>query len=234
MTEDILQKPLHEVFDGNVNNPGIPEMLELIGRLTPKVNAVTDQVNALIRHVEQHLTKVGAGVYSCIEIGDIGTYSYSFEPHSKTDKMEPEDRKDAEVTKAARLSHERNEGNFRIVLTETVTWYDDESDECFEVILERPLSECPREKKLYAVHFLPELLFKIAQDLREMSDRAERLLADENLVRSFGVIAGTPSLKSRAGKHAQYENEMEIIREGTERLMKQSPSLKTESPADRK
>jgi S-adenosylmethionine/arginine decarboxylase-like enzyme len=169
--------------------PDTDEMLAEIERITPAVHAAVDKINAAIRKVEQKLEKAGAGVHVVmsmdglwVSVGDI--HDYPFEPHKIVDefhdgaKGEDKDRLDS-FYKSAYLSYERHNGTYRIMVTEVATFEDpddeDNLDGSTERIFHKPLAESPRDKKMYMVAFLPDLVYMIGFELAGLASAAESL-----------------------------------------------------------
>lgn len=199
MTEDILRKPLREVFQGEDEDPSVAEMLALIARMTPKVNAATDRVNGLIRAVEQSLAHAQAGVICWARIDTNCGFpfgSYVMEPlPPEIAELDPEDWEPHGAWTEVWLAYERGgrDGGFRIMLIELAGWIDQEGEEHEQTLLRKPLMDCGREKKLYAVHFLSELLFEIARRLKGMAEAADALMSDPKFIEATANVTAAAS-----------------------------------------
>jgi phytoene dehydrogenase-like protein len=174
------------------------QTLEAIAKVAPKVNTAVEKINALIRGVEQSLTRFGAHLEAAAEV-DPGTHFdtgfYVFEPHPPTDAMTADELEAADVVQDLYLCYHRVASGFSIFLRERVQWTDptDRREPRRDVTYERMLLEAPRDKKLYAVHFLPALLADIARRLQRMAEATDKLIGSGPLgeaLDSFAPAAG--------------------------------------------
>ena len=118
---------------------------------TKRLNAITDNANALVRDVEEFLNKeCSVGVYASVIVS-----STTHEEH--------------DVTFYTSLSYARVNGKYRIAIE---NGRDDDPEPAI-----RAWAECTRDEKLEALAKLPWLILEIAKIMQAATARAEETVS---------------------------------------------------------
>ena len=147
------------------------ESIRRIRDLSPELNRVTDEANALVARVEKFLSE------EC-SVGIPMHVAYQNEPLSVPGRGAESKRQD----RTSSLCYERIDGKFRIGIRHRTTQedYDDEIGEAFGRTLHEKLiawTSCPREEKLSAFDRLPMLISSIAARMEYISQSARQTSA---------------------------------------------------------
>lgn len=158
--------------------------MKKLASTAPRLNQVTDAVNAAFRATEDFLESTGIGIEESVHVSDLRTFNQK----QRNDRTGEEIT--VEVTETLQLAYIRVNGKLRIAVqqwTSTEGGYDGDTEILDET---RPWDQAPRAWKLAGIVALPKLI-------QEIVNTAERLVRDAEFAQAAvtAVLADLSTLK---------------------------------------
>lgn len=141
--------------------------MKKLASTAPRLNQVTDAVNAAFRATEDFLERTGIGIEESVDVTDLKT----FNERQRNDRTDSEIT--VEVTEVLRLAYMRVNGKLRIAMqqwTATEGGYDGDTEVLDET---RPWDQAPRAWKLAGIVALPKLIEQIVNTAERLARDAE-------------------------------------------------------------
>ena len=160
----------------------LAESLKKLSATAPRLNQVTDAVNAAFRATEEYLDQTGIGIEERVFVSNLAERDENVE-------LRNGDFDSAHVTETLHLSYSRINGKLRIGLEKWTTVDSSEGER--EVLDEaRPWDQAQRAWKLAAIVALPSLI-------EEIVTKAEKLISDAEKAQAAvaAVLADLSKLK---------------------------------------
>lgn len=145
----------------------LAESLKKLASTAPRLNQVTDAVNAAFRATEEFLESTGIGIEEWVPVSDLKSF------HEKQHDDRVDDEITVEVTESLRLAYARVNGKLRIALekwTSTEGGYDGDTEVLDET---RSWDQAPRAWKLAGIVALPKLIEEIVNAAEKLVREAE-------------------------------------------------------------